>query len=81
MMNNQKILKLSGLEPLYVTPESNFINVGERTNVAGSKKFLRLIKEEKFSEALDIARHQVEGGAQILDVNFDDGLLDGKQRW
>ncbi|OWK99570.1 methionine synthase [Kaistella haifensis DSM 19056] len=78
MMNNQKILKLSGLEPLYVTSESNFINVGERTNVAGSKKFLRLIKEEKFSEALDIARHQVEGGAQILDVNFDDGLLDGK---
>lgn len=73
-----KYLKLSGLEPLIITPESNFINVGERTNVAGSKKFLRLIKEEKFSEALDIARHQVEGGAQILDVNFDDGLLDGK---
>ena len=73
-----KYLKLSGLEPLIITPESNFINVGERTNVAGSKKFLRLIKEEKFSEALDIARHQVEGGAQILDVNFDDGLIDGK---
>ena len=73
-----KYLKLSGLEPLVITPESNFINVGERTNVAGSKKFLRLIKEEKFAEALDIARHQVEGGAQILDVNFDDGLLDGK---
>ena len=73
-----KYLKLSGLEPLIITPESNFINVGERTNVAGSKKFLRLIKEEKFSEALDIARHQVEGGAQILDINFDDGLLDGK---
>ncbi|MDN5578124.1 MAG: methionine synthase, partial [Chryseobacterium sp.] len=73
-----KYLKLSGLKPLIITPESNFINVGERTNVAGSKKFLRLIKEEKFSEALDIARHQVEGGAQILDVNFDDGLLDGK---
>ena len=73
-----KYLKLSGLEPLIITPESNFINVGERTNVAGSKKFLRLIKEQKFSEALDIARHQVEGGAQILDVNFDDGLLDGK---
>ncbi|WP_153397747.1 methionine synthase [Chryseobacterium vaccae] len=73
-----KYLRLSGLEPLIITPESNFINVGERTNVAGSKKFLRLIKEEKFSEALDIARHQVEGGAQILDVNFDDGLLDGK---
>ncbi|MGS0748496.1 methionine synthase [Halpernia sp. GG3] len=73
-----KYLKLSGLEPLIIAEESNFINVGERTNVAGSKKFLRLIKEEKFSEALDIAREQVENGAQILDVNFDDGLLDGK---
>ncbi|KUJ50286.1 methionine synthase [Chryseobacterium sp. JAH] len=73
-----KYLRLSGLEPLIITPESNFINVGERTNVAGSKKFLRLIKEEKFSEALDIARDQVDGGAQILDVNFDDGLIDGK---
>ncbi len=73
-----KYLKLSGLEPLVITPESNFINVGERTNVAGSKKILRLIKEEKYAEALDIARHQVEGGAQVLDVNMDDGLLDGK---
>ncbi|OPC01111.1 methionine synthase [Elizabethkingia ursingii] len=73
-----KYLKLSGLEPLIITPESNFINIGERTNVAGSKKFLRLIKEEKYAEALDIARHQVEGGAQVLDVNMDDGLLDGK---
>ena len=73
-----KYLKLSGLEPLIITPESNFINVGERTNVAGSKKFLRLIKEGNYTEALDIARNQVEGGAQILDVNFDDGLLDGK---
>ena len=73
-----KHLKLSGLEPLVITPESNFINVGERTNVAGSKKFLRLIKEDRFSEALEIAREQVEGGAQILDVNFDDGLLDGE---
>ena len=73
-----KYLKLSGLEPLVITPESNFINVGERTNVAGSKKFLRLIKEGNYTEALDIARNQVEGGAQILDVNFDDGLLDGK---
>ena len=72
-------LKLSGLEPLIVTPESNFINVGERTNVAGSKKFLRLIKEEKFEEALDVARHQVEGGAQIIDINMDDGLIDGKE--
>ena len=58
-------LKLSGLEPLVITPESNFVNVGERTNVAGSRKFLRLINEEKFDEALDIARDQVEGGAQI----------------
>ncbi len=73
-----KYLKLSGLEPLIITPESNFINVGERTNVAGSRKFLRLVKEENFTEALEIARDQVEGGAQILDVNFDDGLLDGK---
>ena len=74
-----RYLKLSGLEPLVVTPESNFINVGERTNVAGSKKFLRLIKEEKFEEALDVARHQVEGGAQIIDINMDDGLIDGKE--
>lgn len=71
-------MRLSGLEPLIITPESNFINVGERTNVAGSKKFLRLIKEEKFEEALDVARHQVEGGAQIIDINMDDGLIDGK---
>lgn len=74
-----KYLKLSGLEPLVVTPDSNFINVGERTNVAGSKKFLRLIKEEKFDEALDVARHQVEGGAQVIDINMDDGLIDGKE--
>jgi 5-methyltetrahydrofolate--homocysteine methyltransferase len=77
--NQRKFLKLSGLEPLIITPESNFINVGERTNVAGSKKFLRLIKEEKFDEALAIARHQVEGGAQIIDINMDDGLIDGKE--
>ncbi len=74
-----KYLKLSGLEPLIVTPESNFVNVGERTNVAGSKKFLRLIKEEKFEEALDVAREQVEGGAQVIDINMDDGLIDGKE--
>ncbi len=74
-----RYLKLSGLEPLVITPESNFVNVGERTNVAGSKKFLRLIKEDKFDEALEIARHQVEGGAQIIDVNMDDGLIDGKE--
>jgi 5-methyltetrahydrofolate--homocysteine methyltransferase len=75
----RKYLKLSGLEPLVITPESNFINVGERTNVAGSRKFLRLIKEEKFDEALTIARHQVVGGAQIIDINMDDGLIDGKE--
>ncbi len=72
-------MKLSGLEPLVLNENSNFINVGERTNVAGSRKFLRLIKEEKFDEALDIARHQVDGGAQIIDINFDDGLIDGKE--
>ncbi len=77
--SQQKFMRLSGLEPLVITPESNFINVGERTNVAGSRKFLRLIKEERFDEALDIARHQVDGGAQILDVNMDDGLIDGKE--
>ncbi|APZ46394.1 methionine synthase [Polaribacter reichenbachii] len=74
-----KYMKLSGLEPLILNENSNFINVGERTNVAGSRKFLRLIKEEKFDEALDIARHQVDGGAQIVDINMDDGLLDGKE--
>jgi len=79
MNTEKKYLKLSGLEPLIITPESNFINVGERTNVAGSRKFLRLIKEEKFDEALAIARHQVDGGAQIIDINMDDGLLDGKE--
>ncbi len=78
-MESARYLKLSGLEPLVITPESRFVNVGERTNVSGSRKFLRLIKEEKFEEALEIARHQVEGGAQILDVNMDDGLIDGKE--
>ena len=70
-------LKLSGLEPLIVTPETNFVNIGERTNVTGSRKFLRLVKEEQYEEALDIARNQVEGGAQIIDVNMDEGMLDG----
>ncbi len=76
-MEKNKYLKLSGLEPLVVTPESNFINVGERTNVTGSRKFLRLIKEEKYDEAIEIARAQVDGGAQIIDVNMDEGMLDG----
>ena len=73
----KKYLKLSGLEPLIITPETNFVNVGERTNVTGSRRFLRLIKEEKYDEALSIAREQVEGGAQIIDVNMDEGMLDG----
>ncbi len=72
-------LKLSGLEPLIVTEESNFVNVGERTNVTGSRKFLRLIKEELFDEALEVARDQVEGGAQVIDINMDEGLIDGVQ--
>ena len=72
-------LKLSGLEPLVITPESNFINVGERTNVAGSARFLKLIKSGDFDTALEIARHQVEGGAQIIDVNMDDGLIEGRE--
>ena len=70
-------LQLSGLEPLFVTEESIFVNVGERTNVTGSRKFLRLIKEEKYDEALSVARDQVEGGAQIIDINMDEGMLDG----
>jgi 5-methyltetrahydrofolate--homocysteine methyltransferase len=71
-------LVLSGLEPLIITPESVFVNIGERTNVTGSRKFLRLIKEEKYDEALSIAKEQVEGGAQIIDINMDEGMLDGK---
>lgn len=72
-------LKLSGLEPLIVTPESNFVNVGERTNVTGSLAFLRMIKEGDFEAALAVARDQVEGGAQIIDVNMDEGMIDGKE--
>lgn len=70
-------LRLSGLEPLVIYEGSNFINVGERTNVTGSKKFLRLIKEGQFDEALSVAREQVEGGAQIIDINMDEGMIDG----
>lgn len=75
----QPFLRLSGLEPLVVRPETNFVNVGERTNVTGSKKFARLIRENKYEEALSVARQQVENGAQILDINMDDALLDGVQ--
>lgn len=76
--NTRKPLVLSGLEPLIIDGNTNFVNVGERTNVTGSRKFLRLIKEENFDEALEVARAQVEGGAQIIDINMDEGMLDGK---
>src|SRR5215207_7796220 len=72
-------LRLSGLEPLVVRPETNFVNIGERTNVTGSKKFARLVRENKYEEALSVARQQVESGAQVLDVNMDDALLDGEK--
>ena len=71
--------QLSGLEPLIISKETNFVNVGERTNVAGSRKFARLIREKKYEEALSIARAQVDGGAQIIDVNMDDAMLDAEK--
>ena len=70
-------LRLAGLEPLVIRPETNFVNVGERTNVTGSKKFARLIRDNQYEEALSVARQQVESGAQIIDVNMDDALLEG----
>jgi 5-methyltetrahydrofolate--homocysteine methyltransferase len=76
---NDHHLKLSGLEPLLVYPGSNFINIGERTNVSGSRQFARLIREEKFEEALVVARQQVENGAQIIDINMDDAMLDAEK--
>lgn len=72
------MLKLSGLEPLIITEQSNFVNIGERTNVTGSRAFLRLIQEGDFEAAIAVAREQVEGGAQIIDVNMDEGMIDGK---
>ena len=77
MPNTRKPLMLSGLEPLIITKNINFVNIGERTNVTGSRKFLRLIKNEQFDEAVEIARDQVLGGAQIIDVNMDEGMIDG----
>ena len=74
----EPLTKLSGLEPLVIRPESNFINVGERTNVTGSLRFKRLIKQDKFDEALSVARDQVENGAQIIDINMDEGLIDSE---
>jgi 5-methyltetrahydrofolate--homocysteine methyltransferase len=75
----KSLLQLSGLEPLIVTAESNFVNIGERTNVTGSRAFLRMIKEGDFEAALAVARDQVEGGAQIIDINMDEGMIDGKE--
>lgn len=72
-------MRLSGLEPLNIDDESLFVNVGERNNVTGSAKFKRLIKEDKFAEAIEIAIDQVENGAQVIDVNMDEALLDGKK--
>src|ERR1700744_4900776 len=72
-------LRLSGLEPLVLRPQTNFVNVGDRTNVTGSKNCARLVREGKYEEALSVARQQVENGAQILDVNMDDALLDGEK--
>jgi 5-methyltetrahydrofolate--homocysteine methyltransferase len=74
----ENTLKLSGLEAVEITPQSNFVNIGERTNVTGSKKFLGLIKEDKFEDALEVALDQVRGGAQVIDVNMDEGMLDSK---
>ncbi len=79
MNKNNSLLELSGLEPLIVTPESNFVNVGERTNVTGSRAFLRMIKEDRFEDALAVARDQVEGGAQVIDINMDEGMIDGQE--
>ncbi|HRG79580.1 MAG TPA: dihydropteroate synthase, partial [Cyclobacteriaceae bacterium] len=71
-------LQLSGLEPVVISSNSNFVNIGERTNVTGSARFLKLIKEDKFDEALEVALDQVRGGAQVIDVNMDEGMLDSK---
>jgi 5-methyltetrahydrofolate--homocysteine methyltransferase len=77
-MSVHRTLKLSGLEAVEITPESNFVNIGERTNVTGSARFLKLIKEDQFDEALEVALDQVRGGAQVIDVNMDEGMLDSK---
>ena len=76
---SNKHLQLSGLEALTISPESNFINIGERTNIAGSAKFKRLIIEENYEEALSVARHQVENGAQVIDINVDDAMINGEE--
>lgn len=79
MYNSERFLTLSGQESLLVSPETNFVNIGERTNVTGSRKFLRLIEQGNYEAAVEIALEQVEGGAQIIDVNMDEGMIDGKE--
>ena len=79
VVEKEKLTMISGLEPLIIRPEMNFVNIGERTNVTGSRKFARLIKEENFAEALSVAQQQVEGGAQVIDINMDEGLLDSQK--
>ena len=78
MSNSHHYLTLSGQEPLIVSPEANFVNIGERTNVTGSRKFLRLIEKGDYETAVEVALEQVQGGAQIIDVNMDEGMIDGK---
>ena len=78
-LSKERPLQLSGLESVRITSESNFVNIGERTNVTGSRQFAKLIKEEKYEEAIDIAKQQVRNGAQIVDINMDEGLLDGEK--
>ncbi len=77
--DKERITEVSGLEPVHIIKQNNFVNIGERTNVSGSRKFARLIREKKYEEALNVARHQVDGGAQIIDVNLDDGMLDAEK--
>ena len=79
LLEDDHIQKLSGLEPLKITRETNFVNIGERCNVTGSKKFARLVRESKYDEAISVAREQVETGAQVLDINMDEGMIDGVQ--
>jgi len=78
MTSLPRVLRLSGSEAYNHTPDKNFLMIGERTNVAGSPKFAKLVREGKLDEALEIARQQVESGANVIDICFDDGLIDGK---
>ena len=79
IVENKHHCRLSGLEPFNITADSLYVNVGERTNVTGSARFARLIKEDDLDTAIDVARQQVESGAQIIDINMDEGMLDSKE--